>query len=128
MNEQEKAELINYRINRAEESLKEVQLLIENKLWTFSINRIYYSCYYAVSALMLKHNIETKTHSGIRQMFGLHFVKTSKIPMDLGKFYSDIFEMRQSGDYDDYIEFTEEEVQDALKSAEELILNIKSIL
>ena len=124
----DKSELIDYRIRRAEETLNEVKVLIENQLWNIAVNRIYYSCFYAVTALLLKNNIKTKTHSGVRQMFGLHFVKNNVIPIELGKFYSDIFEMRHSGDYDDFIEFTMEEVSDSLETAWKLVTVIKSIL
>ena len=37
-------------------------------------------------------------------MFGLHFIKTKLISKDLGKFFSNIFNMRQTGDYDDFID------------------------
>ncbi|HBX49960.1 MAG TPA: hypothetical protein DEH02_02710 [Bacteroidales bacterium] len=52
-----------------------------------AVNRVYYSCYYAVNALILKHDLKAKTHDGIRQMFGLHFVKTGIISKDLGRFF-----------------------------------------
>lgn len=56
MTEQEKSELVTYRIQRAKETLKEVDILIDNQFWTTSINRLYYACFYAVSALLLKNN------------------------------------------------------------------------
>ncbi len=36
-------------------------------------------------------------------MFGLHFIKTGLINAELGKFYSDISDKRQIGDYDDFV-------------------------
>jgi uncharacterized protein (UPF0332 family) len=124
----EKQELITYRIQRAKETLQEVQLHIENELWITAINRIYYACFYAVSALLLKQDIATRTHAGTRQMFGLHFVKTQLIPTELGKFYSDIFEMRHVGDYDDFVDYTKEDVLEALLPAAALIETIESIV
>ena len=47
---------------------------------------------------------------------------------DLGRFYSDIFDMRQTGDYEDYIDFTEEDVLDLLPPANTLISNIEHLL
>ena len=92
------------------------------------MNRLYYACYYAVTALLVSREIETTTHAGVRQMFGLHFVKTDIIARDLGRFYSDIFDMRQTGDYEDYIDFTEEDVLDLLPSANTLMSNIERLL
>ena len=37
--------------------------------------------------------IHSQTHSGVRQMFGLHFVKSGLIDKEAGKFYTDIFDM-----------------------------------
>ena len=54
MNPQERQELVNYRINKAKETLQAVDILIENKFWTTSVNRLYYACYYAVILYSLK--------------------------------------------------------------------------
>ncbi len=61
-------------------------------------------------------------------MFGLHFVKTGIIDKELGKFYSNIFTMRQNGDYEDYFNLSEEDVQDMMKPAEKLIAKIEELL
>ena len=39
------------------------------------------------------------------QMFGLHFVNTGIISRNSGKTYSDIFDRRQKGDYEDFFDF-----------------------
>jgi len=128
MNDSERAELILYRISRILHTLQEVDILIENQLWSTAINRLYYACYYAVIALLLKNNLNPQTHAGVRQMFGLHFIKTGIISSDLGKFYSDIFDKRLTGDYDDFIVMREEDVIGLVPSAKELILTIKEIV
>lgn len=68
-------DLIEYRTDRSVETLKEAKAMVENEFWNASVNRIYYACFYAVSALLLKKNVDTSSHKGIRQMFGLHFVQ-----------------------------------------------------
>jgi uncharacterized protein (UPF0332 family) len=128
MNEQERQELVHYRIKRAKSTLKEVNIHVENKLWSTAVNRLYYACYYAVSALLLQHKIKAQTHAGVRQMFGLHFVKKGLIEKDLARFYTDIFDKRQTSDYDDFIEFSREEVVSLIPSAEQLIEEIEKLL
>jgi len=128
MNPQEKQELVAYRISKAKETLREVDTLINHKFWSTSVNRLYYACYYAVIALLVKNEIKAQTHAGVRQMFGLHFVKTGLIDTDLGKFYSDIFDKRQTGDYDDYVTFTEIEVKSLIQPAKQLINEIERLL
>jgi len=128
MNNDDKKELVSYRIARARETFKEVNLHIENKLWNTAINRLYYACYYAVTALLVNNDIKAQTHAGVRQMFGLHFVKTGIVDIELGKFFSELFDMRQTGDYEDYIEFMETDVLDLMKPAEDLITKIEDLL
>ncbi|MEO8819946.1 MAG: HEPN domain-containing protein [Ginsengibacter sp.] len=128
MTSDERNELVRYRINKAKETFSEIDLLIENRLWNTAINRLYYACYYAVIALLIDRKIETLTHTGTRQMFGLHFIKNGLIEKDIGKFYSRIFDLRQTGDYDDFIDFSKDQVMELLEPAEKLIRHIESML
>ena len=114
-------ELVRYRFTKASDTLQEIDILLQNELWNTAVNRLYYACYYAVSALLLNHSITAQTHAGVRQMFGMHIIKPGKISKDLGKFYSDIFDMRQTGDYEDFIDFSKDDVNELIIPAKELI-------
>jgi uncharacterized protein (UPF0332 family) len=128
MNQEERQKLVKYRIKKARATFSEVFLHIENKLWNTAVNRLYYACYYAVIALLIDKDIHAQTHSGVRQMFGLHFIKTGIIDKEAGKFYTDIFDLRQTGDYDDYIDFKKEDVLELIEPANELISKIETLL
>jgi uncharacterized protein (UPF0332 family) len=128
MTREERNELATYRITKARNTFRETDLLITNNLWNTAVNRLYYACYYAVSALLISKEIETQTHAGARQMFGLHFIKSGLIELSLGKFYSRLFDLRQTGDYDDFLDFSEEDTLDLLEPANRLITHIESIL
>ncbi|MBK7873843.1 MAG: HEPN domain-containing protein [Saprospiraceae bacterium] len=94
MKSSERDAYIKYRIEKAGENYEVALLLIENEKWNSAINRLYYAAYYAIGGLLLKFEIETKTHTGVKTQFFLHFVKTGKIAMDLGKLYADLFDWR----------------------------------
>jgi uncharacterized protein (UPF0332 family) len=128
MNQQDREELIRYRISKAKETLKEVYVHIDNGLWNTAVNRLYYACYYAVSALLADKMINTKSHKGVRQMFGLHYGKTGIIDKNLAKFFTDLYDLRQTGDYDDFIDFTKDDIIDLLKPANEFISQAEEIL
>lgn len=104
--------LVEYRLERAYETMKEAALLAEKQYYNAAVNRLYYACFYATTALLLKNKIEAKSHAGVKSMFGLHFVSKGLIPIHIGKILSTLYEKRQSGDYDDFIycdkEMTEE--------------------
>ena len=61
-----KEDYIKYRFYRSVETFDEAVILAEKEKWNAVINRLYYSCFYAVIALLLKNNIETQTHDGAR--------------------------------------------------------------
>ena len=63
------AVLFKYRINRAEETLEEVKLAIENGRFHLAANRIYYAAFYIVSALALSRGFKTSKHSQLLSWF-----------------------------------------------------------
>jgi uncharacterized protein (UPF0332 family) len=128
MKSSEKEDLIEYRLNKATETLQEIEIHLENGLFNTAINRLYYASYYAVTALLLYDDIKASTHSGVRQMLGLHFIKTGKISSDLGKVFTDLFDKRHASDYDDFISASREDVEDLLPLATEFIEKIKDLL
>jgi len=119
---------LKYRIGRANETIDEVRIHIENKFWNTAINRMYYACFYAVSALLAKDKIEVLSHSGVRQKFGEHFVKTGKIDRDLAKHFTDLFEKRHKGDYNDFYDYDEETVLRLYPVSKRFVDEITTIL
>ncbi|NDC40767.1 MAG: hypothetical protein EBZ77_04320 [Chitinophagia bacterium] len=61
-------------------------------------------------------------------MFALHFIRTNVMDIKLADVYTDIFEMRQTGDYDDFIVIDEHKVIPLLQPALELIGTIEALL
>lgn len=95
--------LVDYRLSRADETLKEAVYNADGGFYNTAINRLYYSAYYATSALMLANGLNATTHAGIKMMLSLHFVRTGKLPSEYGRTFLILFENRQSGDYEDFV-------------------------
>lgn len=119
---------IKYRFHRSEESLEEAMILAENGRWNAVINRLYYSCFYAVIALLLSNDIETQSHDGARTQFGLHFIKTGKIDKRHGKLFTKLFDYRQKGDYGDLFDFDEKIAKPLMEPVREFIGEIKKYI
>lgn len=128
MSPKENEDLVKYRFGKAKEAINEANVQIQNKLWNVAINRLYYACFYAVSALLASKEIYSKTHAGTLQMFGLHFVKNGIIDEQNNKFYVKIFSMRQSGDYEDYCDYDESDVVELMEPALDFISTIEHTL
>ncbi len=123
-----KNDYINYRVNKSKEALADALLLIADERWNASINRLYYSCFYIVSALLLKHNIDAKTHNGIKNQFNLKFIKHGIVSTNQGRLYADLFDSRQKGDYGDLYDFEEDAVKSLIDPVKEFISEIEKII
>jgi len=121
-------EYVNYRFHRAEESYEEALIQAKEERWNAVINRLYYACFYAVIALLIKNNISTQTHDGARTQFGLIFVKTGIIDKESGKLFSKLFDYRQKGDYGDLFDYNEELTKPLINKVNEFLIEIKKHL
>ena len=117
-------DLVHYRLARAVETLEEARLMFASNYLHGAANRLYYACFYAVCALLAHNNMSSGKHSGILSLFNYHFIKTQKIPISLGKFYSKLFNNRTEGDYGDMLAEIEISKEDFI-TAEEFIAVIR---
>jgi hypothetical protein len=101
----EQIDLIRYRLDRARESLAEARLLLNENHANTCVNRLYYACFYAVTALLLTQGKASARHSGVRAMFDSDWVKTGVAPVEMGRFYRRLFDSRQESDYGDFVRF-----------------------
>ena len=123
-----KKDLIKYRITRAKDTLEDAQILAEREKWNSTINRLYYTAYYAVMALLLDSDLKPTTHNGTESNFSEHFFKTGKIEKEYGKMYSQLFTWGQKGDYDDFFDFQKGKVIPYLEPVNKLITLIETII
>lgn len=90
----EERTLIAYRMSRATESIQEAKILSDAGHINSYVNRLYYACFYAVSALLLTRNISTSKHGHLRSLLHREFVKTGLIPQEMGKHFDLLFNSR----------------------------------
>lgn len=93
MTDEEKT-LIAFRLERADECLDEARLLLDKGHLNTFVNRLYYACFYAVSALLLLKGASSAKHSGARSLFHQMFVKTGAIDIEKGQLYDRLFDNR----------------------------------
>ncbi|MBA7586453.1 hypothetical protein ES708_28453 [subsurface metagenome] len=120
--------LVLYRLNRADESLEEALILLERGHINTFVNRLYYACFYAITALLLSKGLSSSKHSGVRALFHQNFIKNGLINREMGKFYDKLFDTRQKGDYADLIYFDKKEVSPWFNEARNFISSIKNII
>ena len=119
---------IQYRIDKSNEIFEDAKLLAENELWNSCVNRLYYSSFYIVTALLANSGVNAESHNGVKRQFNLLFVKTGKISKDQGKLFSNLFDWRQETDYADFIEFDEDTVKPLLTQVKNFIETIRQVI
>jgi len=117
----EKISLINYRLERANESIQAANILLENELFIPTMNRIYYSMFYAIQALLVLEGVAFSKHVQIKGYFNRVFIKTGTFPIEFGKLFNAVFDYRQKFDYVDLVMPEKSMVEEFLDKASEFV-------
>lgn len=124
----EERTLVQYRLDRAREAIEEARLLFEaGHLHTY-VNRLYYACFYAMSALLLTQGSSTSKHSHLRALLHKEFIRPGLIPLEYGQFFDLLFNNRQKGDYSDLVIFQAEHVQGWLQQASDFVEYVSGLV
>lgn len=128
LSNEDRINIVKFRIENAEATLSESLEQIGFGYYNTAVNRMYYACYYAASALLITNGIVTKTHDGVLQMLSLHFIKTGILPVEYGKIYRNLFDKRSSGDYEDFFYHTKESAEALFPDAKNFVERIKNLV
>ena len=128
LNEIDRKELVKFRLEKANETLSEIPVFMENKFYRTAANRLYYACYYAATALLISDGYETHTHNGVKTLLGFHYIKNNRLEKAFGKMYDHLFNLRQTGDYSDWEIIEEEDINLLLQPAENFIKIIEKLI
>lgn len=108
-------------IQRAHRYLDTAALLIEEGDFESSVSRAYYAMFYVARALLKQDGITPKTHSGLRNQFGLHFVKEGNLPTRFADMLNDAEELRALAEYAEERVITREDAEVTLRDANEFV-------
>ena len=128
LTDEERSTLVRYEMEKARNTLCEVETLIENNLWNGAANRLYYAVFHAVSALLIHDGHQVSTHQGSHALFGLHYIKSEKLPAEFGRLYSQLQTMREESDYNCIYDVTPEELTEKIDPAKRLIAAIETLI
>jgi uncharacterized protein (UPF0332 family) len=85
MKDGDRKALINHRLTKADDAVRDVEFLIKSNRPLLAINRIYYGIFYILSALSLKHDFHTSKHQQLIGWFNKEFVASGKLDPKYGK-------------------------------------------
>ena len=123
--DEDRINLIKYRLEQAGETIQDVQLLIDNDRLRSAVNRIYYGMFYALLALGLAYQFETSKHAQLIGWFNKNFINKGLIDSKFGKIINKAFNRRTKGDYDTYVDFEKKIVTEMFGEMQDFISEIK---
>ena len=123
-----KADYINYKLQRAEDSLKAAELLLENNFWPDALSKTYHAAFYTVGALLTNLKLNPKTHVGAKSLFNKEFVMTGIVDEKLSRFYSNLMARWFDADYEVFTLIKEEEVVGYIDEVKKFIEIAKEII
>ncbi|MCK4225868.1 HEPN domain-containing protein [candidate division WOR-3 bacterium] len=120
--------MVHYWWTKAEESLSSAKRELKAESLEFAVNRLYYSVFYAASAALLARKLTFKKHSGVRAAFHQEFIKKGLLDLKWGKFYDQLFEDRQEGDYMALISFEQKYVEFQLSQCSRFLKELRNLI
>ena len=121
--------LIEYRLSQAKDSIQEADILQQSGMSLRSVmNRLYYSMFYTVLALLQNKELGTSKHSAAISLFDREYVKPGIFPREMSKALHRAFELRQIGDYMEETEVISNDINEIRPMAEEFVSNAERYL
>ena len=120
--------LITLELDKSDKTWEQMQVQVNNNVWEMAANRLYYSLFHAVSALIITDRHEVGTHRGAVNQFHLYYIKTSIFTKDEGRLYSTLQKLREDGDYNCYIDVEQKDVESNIEPTRQLIQKIKQYI
>jgi uncharacterized protein (UPF0332 family) len=121
----DRIDLIKYRLQQAEEVVSDVELLINNNRFRSAVNRIYYGMFYSLLALGLAEGFETSKHAQLIGWFNKNFVYSGKINDRFGKIVTKAYNRRTKSDYDTFVTYEKDKVLQMFTEMKDFIGEIK---
>jgi len=120
--------LISLWLEKSNEAIASAELELNSGHTNFAVNRLYYACFYVVTALLLRDGKQFARHSAVKSEFVRTYIRSGQIDTKWNKFYQKLFDDRQEGDYIPTTTFETSEVSTRLKQAREFIDLIRGLI
>ena len=114
-------ELMEYRLEMAQERLHSSKILLDDGSYKDSIGRSYYAMFTAVRALLAMEGQDFSKHAGVIAYFQKEFIKTGKFDKKYSKYISQAFQIRNNTDYADFFIVSAQDAKEQYEKAEEFL-------
>ena len=122
----EDRDYVRFRLSQAQDALEDVRILLERDRRQAAVNRLYYACFYAVTALLFTEGHAAGRHRGLQVLFDRHCVASGRLPHELGRFFHRMFDQRQRGDYGKAPDFNRSDIEAWYDQARHFIARVSA--
>lgn len=121
--------LSEYRRETAFERLRAAEVLFREGLYNDCISKAYFAIHAISRAILILYDIRASTHEGVKTMLSKQLIREAKLmPQDFAKKYSILKALREDADYEDFIKYSKEDAEEALKIARGFVEKISEII
>ncbi len=128
LSDKERAELIEYNLEKTDSMVDEIDFYIRNDKLHTAVNRIYYCVFYILMALALKNKFTTSKHMQLISWFNKEYIHGDVVDKKYSKIIRNIFEQRSKADYDVLAKFSKEQVTALYQDMKDTITTIKNLM
>lgn len=127
LTEEERSSLTLLYLEKAEETMQEVEVAVAAKKWNMAANRLYYALFHAATALFVSDGRAVGTHLGAKVTLGIHYVRTGVLTREQGRLFSRLETLRERADYDGFFSADESDVTALLPQAYALFERLREL-
>lgn len=118
------SEMVKYRLECAQDALREAQTLLQKGLLRGTVNRSYYAMFYTAESLLATKRLSFSKHSAVIAAFRKEFVKSGKFPVTLGEWLQNAFEIRGDSDHEPFVKVDKTKAARLLRNAEQFVAKV----
>lgn len=120
--------IVDYELQKSRINFDQAMLAAQNEYWDLVANRLYYSLFHGVAALLVKNEIPVKSQKGAVMMFNKHYINTGIISIEEGRIISYLQSKREEADYNCFIEIKKQDIEPLIEKSRILIQRIVDLL
>lgn len=128
LTDEERKIVVQLQLEKAHSNFDQIPVLCEVGYWDNVANRLYYSLFHAVSALLIHDGYNVGSHRGVVGIFGQHYVTTGIFTLEEGKLYSRLQGLREKADYNCAYNTTENDIVPKIEPTRLLIEKIEKYI
>lgn len=128
LSKEEKLELSNYRLNSAEENLKDSKTLFDLKSYRNSIGHSYYTIFSSMRAILALDGVDFKKHSGVISYFQREYIKSNILDKNYSYIIDKAFRYRSRSDYQDFYVAYKSDAEEQYNNAKEFLEEVKKYI